>query len=175
MENASKALLIAAAVFITILIISLSMYIVRSQNETFNSSKKTMTELEISTFNHKFTLYEGKGKSKSEILSLLKTTINSNATHDNKVAMKFSGLGGSNSVYDSTSYAIVDDETRELIKCNSGNVVSLEELVSKVKSTPTSTYTVTLYYCNNRSQIIGNNKHLNPYYGCVLLIHIEKN
>ena len=173
MENASKALLIAGAVLATILIISLAIFIVNSTSESWNSSKNTMTELEIYTFNHKFTMYEGKNKSKSDVIQLLKTVASHNSANDTKVAVKVTDVRSAY-VYDSCKYVIIDDETNALIKCNSSNVVPLDQIIDIVNKNP-YTYTVTLYYCNRKTQSISNNRDLNPAFGCVILVDISRN
>ena len=58
MENATKALLIAAAVLIAILIISLGIVIYNQASETVNSVN--MSAQEIEAYNSEFSKYEGK-------------------------------------------------------------------------------------------------------------------
>ena len=63
MENASKALLIAGAILIVILLISLGIYIYSQAQQTINSVN--MDEQQITAFNNKFAQYEGEDKSGS--------------------------------------------------------------------------------------------------------------
>lgn len=57
MENASKALIIAGAIILAVLIIILGMYF---YNQAARVGKSVnMTEYEIQQFNSKFTMYEG--------------------------------------------------------------------------------------------------------------------
>lgn len=60
MENASKALIIAAAILISILLISVGVYVVGIAQEQINNSD--MSSIELETFNQKFTKYEGTQK-----------------------------------------------------------------------------------------------------------------
>ena len=53
MENATKALLIAAAVLIVMLIISLGLYIYSSNSNSEEAADQIMGELQIETFNKK--------------------------------------------------------------------------------------------------------------------------
>lgn len=76
MENATKALLIAAAVLIAILIISLGIVIYNQASETINSVN--MSGQEIQAFNDQFLKYDGQGKRGTEINALLKTALNNN-------------------------------------------------------------------------------------------------
>lgn len=60
MENASKALIIAAAILIAIVLISLGVYVIGiGQDQIKNGG---MSDIEISAFNQKFTKYQGTQK-----------------------------------------------------------------------------------------------------------------
>ena len=76
MENATKALLIAAAVLIAILIISLGIVIYNQASETVNSVN--MSGQEIQAFNDQFLKYDGNGKRGTEVNALLNTVLNNN-------------------------------------------------------------------------------------------------
>lgn len=69
MENASKALIIAGAILLAILLISLGIFIFNQAQDTVNNSG--MTEAEISSFNNKFLKYEGTQKG-----SVVKSAVN---------------------------------------------------------------------------------------------------
>lgn len=58
MENASKALLIAGAILLAILIIAIGMFIYNSAQATVNDSLTSMTTQEVDAFNNQFTSYE---------------------------------------------------------------------------------------------------------------------
>ena len=59
MENASKALIIAGAILISILIIAIGMYIYSSSTGSINSAISSMDTQEIEAFNSMWTSYEG--------------------------------------------------------------------------------------------------------------------
>lgn len=59
MENASKALLIAGAILLAILIIAIGMFIYNSAQSTVNDSITTMSTQEVDAFNNQFVSYEG--------------------------------------------------------------------------------------------------------------------
>ena len=80
MENASKALLIAASVLIVILLIAMGVRVFNSTSGTADSLEGTMVTAEASQFNSKFTGYIGT-KSKSQVISLLNQVIANNATN----------------------------------------------------------------------------------------------
>ena len=76
MENATKALLIAAAVLVAILIISLGLVVYNMASETIGAVN--FSGQEITAFNDQFTQYEGDNVRGSEVNALLKTVLNSN-------------------------------------------------------------------------------------------------
>ena len=91
MENASKALLIAAAVLIAILLIAFGMKILNSTNGTTDSAKTTMDAAAVTTFNKKFTPYFGTNKTKSDAISLCNIVVASNKTSGKRVLVTFKG------------------------------------------------------------------------------------
>ena len=91
MENASKALLIAAAVLIAILLIAFGMRIFNSTKGTTDSAKATMDATEIATFNNRFLAYAG-SQNGSQVKSLANAVIAHNANSARQV--KFQGVTG---------------------------------------------------------------------------------
>lgn len=80
MENASKALIIAGAILLAILLISLGIMIFNQAQDTVSNSG--MSQAEISAFNNKFTKYEGDQKG-SVVRSLIQEVIASNSDPNN--------------------------------------------------------------------------------------------
>ena len=76
MENASKALLIAGAILLVILIISLGLVIYNQAKDSVGSAN--LDQQEIEAFNSKFTSYEGNSVSGSQVNRLIQTVISSN-------------------------------------------------------------------------------------------------
>ena len=81
MENTSKALIIAGAILLAILIISLGILIYNQASTV--AQKNGMDEVETSSFNQKFTQYEGKVKG-STVRSLVQAVIASNSATENE-------------------------------------------------------------------------------------------
>ena len=79
MENASKALIIAGAILLSILIIALGVYIFNMAKSSVNTD--SLSSLELSTFNSQFTQYEGEQLG-SSVKSLLTAIIASNNTNE---------------------------------------------------------------------------------------------
>ena len=60
MENASKALIIAGAILLSILIIAIGMYIYNSSQGAIDGAGKQISAQELDTFNRQWEMYEGK-------------------------------------------------------------------------------------------------------------------
>lgn len=82
MENASKALLIAGAVLIVIVLISVGMLIVNQASSVTDQAADLTTGQAVDTFNTQFQNYAGVQKG-SSIKSLLSSISTSNATNEN--------------------------------------------------------------------------------------------
>lgn len=85
MENASKALIIAGAILLSILLISLGIMIFNTAQDTTKNSG--MTQAQVSAFNNKFSKYEGIIKG-SEVRSLIQEVVASNGDDNNKNASR---------------------------------------------------------------------------------------
>ncbi len=115
MENASKALIIAGAILLAILLISLGIMIFNQAQGTVNNSG--MSEAEITSFNNKFLKYEGKQKG-----SVVKSLINEAAAINNdggrKVTVKVKGTVKVSG--DTTTTSGVDNNTTYDVKLTYG-------------------------------------------------------
>ena len=78
MENASKALIIAGAILLSILIIALGIYVFNMAKGATNTS--SIEELNVSQFNQQFTNYRGR-QAGSGVIDLLDKVINSGTTN----------------------------------------------------------------------------------------------
>ena len=76
MENATKALLIAAGVLIVVLIISLAIAVYRIGSGAMDSVN--FSGQEITAFNDQFTQYQGQHRRGSEVNAMLNTVLSSN-------------------------------------------------------------------------------------------------
>ena len=79
MENASKALIIAGAILLAILIISLGILIYNQAAGIVNSN--SMSDVEITQFNAQFTQYQGT-QSGTTVRALLQEVLSNNMTQD---------------------------------------------------------------------------------------------
>lgn len=85
MENASKALIIAGAILLSILIIAIGMFIYNSAQSTVNNSLTTMTTQEIDAFNNQFVSYEQR-QSGSNVKALIGRLIANSNTYVDECA-----------------------------------------------------------------------------------------
>lgn len=81
MENASKALIIAGAILISILLITIGIILINSGRDVTDTATTQMSSQKIQTFNAQFTAYEGTKKG-SEIKGLTSLVTASNTTDD---------------------------------------------------------------------------------------------
>ncbi len=80
MENASKALIIAGAILLAILIISLGIMIYQQASGVVNNN--SMTEVDVSTFNSKFEQYLGANVRGAQVNALINTVNTNNMSQD---------------------------------------------------------------------------------------------
>ena len=108
MENASKALIIAGAILLAILLISLGIMIFNQAQDTVSNSG--MSQAEMQAFNNKFLKYEGSQKG-SVVKSLINEVLASNADDSNPkitVTVAQKGNGSSISSTQSPSTSAID-------------------------------------------------------------------
>ena len=91
MENASKALIIAGAILISILIISFGVIILGQGSEVINNAD--MSEAEVTSFNGKFEAYEGTKVNGSNVKQMMKVVYQNNIQNSNdsgkQIAVKY--------------------------------------------------------------------------------------
>lgn len=80
MENASKALIIAGAILLSILIIAIGMYVYSSAQSTINSSLTQMSSSEKNAFNSTFTGYQG-NQTGSQVKALIGDLLTNASTY----------------------------------------------------------------------------------------------
>ena len=87
MENASKALIIAGAILLSILIVSLGIMVYNNAKSTVNSAN--LDSQTIQSFNSQWEGYIGKNKSASDVQAMLSAVIASNAAEKKSAGNKF--------------------------------------------------------------------------------------
>ena len=120
MENASKALIIAGAILLAILIISLGIMIYNQAAGVVNNN--SMTEVEVTTFNQKFEQYLGEHVRGANVNSLINAVNTNNmSTDDGTKQVKLVGNNG-------TSIQTNDDKItyKKNMKTGSTYIVKVE-------------------------------------------------
>jgi hypothetical protein len=92
MENASKALLIAGAILIVILLIAVGMMVYRGAQGSIQKAIGSMSSTEKDIHNSQFEPFVGTKVSGSNVRSLLSKMITNNSD-DNNVQVKLKGIG----------------------------------------------------------------------------------
>ena len=94
MENASKALIIAGAILLAILLISLGIMIFTQAQDTVSGSG--MSEAEVTAFNQKFTKYEGtfKGSMVKSLVQEVRANNSNKANSEKLVYLTGDPVGG---------------------------------------------------------------------------------
>ena len=87
MENASKALIIAGAILLSILIIAIGMYIYNSSQQSIQGAAAQIGEQDIQAFNQTWEMYEGAqtGANIKTLISKLSTNYNTNKNEPTKL------------------------------------------------------------------------------------------
>lgn len=130
MENASKALLIAGAILIVILLIAVGMLVYSQSRSVIDTGVAQMSSTEISMFNAQFNEYSGKQKG-SSVKALLQAVVANNETYSDDTAkqVKVNASG---------------------INASANNTVDQGIISNTISSTkPSTTYTVTFGYTNS--------------------------
>lgn len=133
MENASKALIIAGAILISILLISVGILVMNSTSGMQDEMLSQMDQAQKQSFNAGFTTYSGTNKTASDVRSLYNQVNSSNATHDDslQVTMTLPGTGSD----DATKLAELSTRIRYRIVVN---VNSTTGVVDTITVTPAS-------------------------------------
>ena len=114
MENAAKALLIAGAVLIAILLISITIYIINSSTKPTKEGIAQMSETEISMFNSKFLGYAGKNVSANDVRTLIAKVKASNAQYkDENKTVIITGVDELVEVDNNTTYTVSIEQNSE--------------------------------------------------------------
>ena len=91
MENASKALIIAGAILLSILLISLGIMVYNQAKGTVNNAN--LDSEETQTFNSKFLSYTGNRKSASDVNSLIQAVnANNTANPTTRIILQFNSM-----------------------------------------------------------------------------------
>ncbi|MGN1299402.1 MAG: hypothetical protein ACI4UE_05415 [Candidatus Scatovivens sp.] len=139
MENASKALIIAGAILISILIIAIGMYIYSSSTNSIRSGINSMDTQEKEAFNSQWTNYEGKqsGAQVKSLITKLIANANTNKDEEHKVVNLTYPTNGTGTATTPLTYNGVSDSVGDFMD-------ELNDAYTAIKAN--HTYTVTFDY-----------------------------
>lgn len=107
MENASKALIIAGAILISIVLIGIGVTVVNSINEPLDQATDSATAQAIEMFNTNFTQYEGNNVRGSKIKQLASKVNAVNGTNEERqVTLTYTGTLTASSVNSQKTYTV---------------------------------------------------------------------
>lgn len=90
MENASKALIIAGAILISIVLIAVGVMVVSAANAPVETAGSKMSDIDKQIFNRDYTAYIGDKKSGSKVVSLLQAIQANNSNEETKAEIEVS-------------------------------------------------------------------------------------
>lgn len=124
MENASKALIIAGAILISIVLIAVGVMVVNGANGAIDTAIGQMSDSEKTIFNQKFEPYEGKQKG-SSVKSLISAIEANNSNDSGATSVSIIGASGDisgseisefrASIKNSKTYTVSFDKTNGVI------------------------------------------------------------
>lgn len=127
MENASKALIIAGAILLSIILITLGIVVVRNVMPTIN--KANVNQQEVEAFNAKFDTFVGQNKTQTDVRSVCAAVISSNGAETTNATNHIITINGQKR----TSYpTILSNGQNYKIEAEIGN----DGYISNIKITP---------------------------------------
>ena len=137
MENASKALIIAGAILLAILIISLGILIYNQASSVVQDN--AMSTVEIQQFNQQFTQYEGTSVRGSTVRALYQAVLSNNVSQDSEtrqVEIENSVVSNANLSKSATSmptgYTSIETGSSYSVSCTYGESGANAGLVTKI-------------------------------------------
>ena len=140
MENASKALIIAGAILLSILIIAIGMYIYNSSTNSIYSAADQISAQDQEAFNSQWTSYEENqpGSSVKSMISRLISNASTNEAEKTKLPNLF--------------YEATDGETVEVVSTiENPNIAEFNSARSRIQTK--HTYFIELHYSNETSLV----------------------
>lgn len=94
MDNASKALIIAGAILIAVMLVSLGVMLYNTAAGVAETTIGSVEALGVSGFNAQFETYLGTGKSKSQAAGLVSKVLANNTNNDIEIEITFKPKSG---------------------------------------------------------------------------------
>lgn len=129
MENATKALLIAAAVLIAILLISFGVLIINNTKDIITNTDG-LDALELQQYNQQFLNYQGDYVSGSKIKGLMSLVQNHNRTNASDESRQVKIMLGGEDITTNSSKISAGYSYKVEFEYNSGNLIDTIKLTS---------------------------------------------
>lgn len=168
MENASKALIIAGAILIAILLISIGMLIINSTHSLTDQVSSTSTSMEIQAFNSQFTSYCSDNVPASRVRDFIDIVIVNNSQYPGVP----SNSNNSKSIY-LNYYPNNYWKNRKGTVGHKYTTRGLQEIKKMIDDN--ATYTIYMTNCTSFSTSTGKGNHGYKNTGYVGCISISKN
>ena len=132
MENASKALIIAGAILLSILIIAIGMYIYNSSQNSINEAGSQISAQEVQSFNQTWEMYEGvqSGANVRSLISKMASNAKANEDENTRLPDLEYNADGSSSVTVTSEVGSINvdgfNDARTAIQTRHNYKVSLE-------------------------------------------------
>lgn len=140
MENASKALIIAGAILLSILIIAIGIYVFNQANSTITGSMSSMNTQEKEAFNNNFTTYQGKQTGSNVKALLTRVAANLDTYQDEKDKVPVIILR----TKDDTSNTLNSTILKSLNYADTNNASNYAKQISKVRNKINDKHTYTV-------------------------------
>ncbi len=135
MENASKALIIAGAILISILLISVAVFIMNSTRGVQEEMASSMDATQKQSFNAQFTVYQGTNKTASDLKALYNTVMTSNASHDDSLKVTlYSESDSTKAMITASTITELSSGSRYTITVNMNDEALVNEITYKKTS-----------------------------------------
>ena len=109
MENASKALIIAGAILLSILIISLGIMVYNNSKNTVNN--QNLGKQEVQTFNSEWETYVGDTRTASEVRTMIQAVIAHNGSETRNTSNRYIEVEGKAAGTDSETLSTSSNAT----------------------------------------------------------------
>ena len=149
MENASKALIIAGAILLSILIIAIGMYIYTSSHNSISEAGSQISEQEKTSFNQQWNTYEG-AQGGNNVKALLQKVI-ANCNTNQQEAQRLVDVYCSKATQNGTPDDIKISVSTAVATTADGAVAKLTALRGKIEAR--HTYFVTIEYSAKTSLV----------------------
>ena len=165
MENATKFLIIAGAILIAIVLISVGMMLVNGAQGTIDESLTQMNQQERQVFNRQFQGYEGAAVNGSNVKSLIEQIVasnNSNVGKSNRqISIAFT-LKSAPATITATDLTLYEEGDQITTDGTAAKIKTFSSVASKLKNAINtgSKYEVTM--------------DINPYTGLIYLVNITE-